>query len=94
MEQERIDNFGLQIRLGDCERRLNKLMDALTPSDATAAEYSDRFIFEIYHDYDIPVTVPWATVREIMAAILAFGTGAIPAPEIPTTPHHPEAIDK
>ena len=56
---------------------IERLREALTPSGATKAAYMDEFAFRVcigYEDdteiYDT-ITVPWTTIKEIMAAIRA-----------------------
>ena len=58
-----------------CE--IDRLREALTPSGATKAAYAGEFTFRVcigYEDdmeiYDT-ITVPWTTIKEIMAAIRA-----------------------
>ncbi|MDR3464204.1 MAG: hypothetical protein P4L76_18020 [Beijerinckiaceae bacterium] len=67
---------------------LAKLRGALTPSADTKAEYIGEFKFAITGDDEDGqniemVTVPWTTIKEIMARILAY---ALPSP--PKDPAH------
>lgn len=56
---------------------IERLRAALAPSSDTKAAYSGEFHFEEYYldedsnDAVRKITVPWATVKEIMAAIRA-----------------------
>ncbi len=52
---------------------VKKLRSALTPSAETKAAFIGEFQFAIDSDMDDSmVTVPWTTVKEIMAAIRAL----------------------
>lgn len=61
------------------EDRIRRLEEALTPSGDTKAEYIGEFQFTVttmeLNESDEPyesqreVTVPWTTIKEIMAAI-------------------------
>mgnify|MGYP000865881722 FL=1 len=56
---------------------IKRLREALTPSTETKAAYIGEFHFTVEsyagggEKYNRYVTVPWTTVKEIMAAILA-----------------------
>ena len=62
------------------EAKLAKAVEALTPSGDTKAEYMGEFCFSqtmIGEDGDevtVKTYVPWTTIKEIMAAILARAT--------------------
>jgi hypothetical protein len=47
-----------------------KLREALTPSAETKAAYIGEFKFTAYEADEAFVTVPWTTIKEIMAAIM------------------------
>jgi hypothetical protein len=55
--------------------REERLIDALIPSVSTKTEYSGEFTFSIPgldedgNEYSRSVTVPWDTIKQIMAAI-------------------------
>jgi hypothetical protein len=63
------------------------LREALTPSEGTKAAYIGEFEFPVKaYDEDgeevtFPATVPWTTIKEIMAAILARTLLAHEAPK-------------
>lgn len=74
----------LDLVLGDGPS-LSALSDALTPSSTTKAEYSGEFVFtgpEYVDDDGNPQcdrhTVPWTTIKDIMAAIVAQAKKATP----------------
>jgi len=61
----------------EIKAEIERLRAALTPSGATKAAYGGEFTFRVcigYEDdteiYDT-ITVPWTTIKEIMAAIRA-----------------------
>ena len=80
---------GLRENLSDAEEevdelrlRLNSLMEALTPSAATKAAYIGEFSFATHEFYDENgdmvvqgVTVPWATIKDIMKVIVNRARG-------------------
>jgi hypothetical protein len=55
------------------EMEVARLREALIPSGDTKAAYSGEFEYEVPSDYyegtTITTTVPWTTIKEIMAAI-------------------------
>lgn len=53
-------------------KEIDALREALTPSAETKGDYSGEFQFESYDH--MSVTVPWTTVKEIMAHILKRAT--------------------
>lgn len=62
-------------RVPDMARELTALKEAVTPSAGTKAAYIGEFSFNHVvrdengdEDYE-PITVPWTTIKEIMAAI-------------------------
>ena len=60
------EDYGLAREAAD---RIEKLEAALTPSAATKADYIGEFKFKISPRRE--VLVPWTTIKEIMAAIMA-----------------------
>lgn len=65
-------------------REVERLREALTPSTETKAAYIGEFTFDVFagldeegNDIYEPVTVPWTTVKQIMAAIQARARQAL-----------------
>jgi hypothetical protein len=62
------------------QERIEKLTEALTPSSDTKADYKGEFSFGIVQvdefgdENTVKTYVPWTTIKEIMAAILARST--------------------
>lgn len=52
-------------------REIAELREALTPSGATKADYIGEFKFTAYDADEAEVSVPWPTIKQIMARILA-----------------------
>ena len=82
-EQHAAEALGLHVqmqRAEAAEAKLAKAVEALTPSGDTKAEYMGEFCFSqtmIGEDGDevtVKTYVPWTTIKEIMAAILARAT--------------------
>lgn len=67
----------LASRLATRDGAVERLEEALTPSEATKAAYSAEFDFRLFRidecgdEYVELVMVPWDTIKEIMAAIRA-----------------------
>ena len=67
------------------EGKARALKEALTPSEGTKASYIGEFKHPVKafdedgEEVTFPATVPWTTIKEIMAAILA--RAALSAPE-------------
>lgn len=56
-------------RIAELVKERDALLNALTPSEETKAAYMGEFQFRLG---DCPtVNVPWVTIKQIMAAILA-----------------------
>lgn len=81
IEAERTARERAEARIKELEQERDALLDALTPSALTKADYIGEFQFSIedrQEDEDgemlettREVTVPWTTIKEIMAAIRA-----------------------
>lgn len=56
--------------IGRLRAELDRLVEALTPSAYTKADYIGRFKFRSQLRADTDQSVPWTAVKEIMAAIL------------------------
>jgi hypothetical protein len=70
-------NAALSTKFHDNQAENKRLREALTPSEGTKAAYSGEFSFiipdcdEDGNDVCRNITVPWTTIKEIMAAVLA-----------------------
>jgi hypothetical protein len=84
-EKAEEENNALVTRLKIAENDARALREALTPSADTKATYIGEFGHPVKaYDEDgeeitFPATVPWTTIKEIMAAILARATLAVSA---------------
>ena len=59
----------LEARVADLQTGQDNLIEALTPSGCTKADYMGEFSFTVHED-DPPADVPWTTIKEIMLHII------------------------
>ena len=77
VSEVRLQVFGLTARAEKAEAERDRLREALTPNEATKEAYMGEFYFsqtmigDDGNDVTVKTSVPWTTVKEIMAAILA-----------------------
>lgn len=66
----------VKAKLEKLEAELSRYHEALTPSADTKADYHGDFTFDLFQrteegeDHHIEVTVPWTTIKLIMARIV------------------------